>query len=289
MDFIKELHEARMTSDNGSSKQLTYTDCGERMYLMLLAFETMRKYPNFQFFIEKYCTKTAGFESYRAFRFMGTDLYNFLYFLVGDDEAQDKLKDPDAAKAMKQRVRIPIVAINKYISALAKRGKEPELVTKMFIDIESALNITNADYKSIRRGLHDYDTLNLNERKKLVTRLKFAVRAKLRSSDIIDEFEKFTMFKDLGSVDAVDPEPTISTPDITTSPADMAMYRYIVGANNIAQTKRFLEQAKNGKAVSADMLRAYMPAIKLLDDIVKAGPAYVQNLKALHDRAKKRN
>jgi hypothetical protein len=30
-----------------------------------------------------------------------------------------------------------------------------------------------------------------------------------------------------------------------------------------------------------------MPAIKMIDDIVAAGPAYVNNLRALHKRAKK--
>ncbi len=31
--FLKDIHESRMTKDNGSSQKLTYTDCGERAYL----------------------------------------------------------------------------------------------------------------------------------------------------------------------------------------------------------------------------------------------------------------
>jgi hypothetical protein len=34
--FIKDLYESRMTKDNGNAKKLTYTDCGERLYLSLL-------------------------------------------------------------------------------------------------------------------------------------------------------------------------------------------------------------------------------------------------------------
>jgi hypothetical protein len=110
----------------------------------------------------------------------------------------------------------------------------------------------------------------------------------LRSSDIIDDFERFAAVKNLEKTDVFDPEPQISTPDIRTSPSDIALYRYLVGAKNMALTKRFLDQAKNGKAVSAKMMKAYMPVIEMIDDIVQAGPAYVQNLRAVHDRAKKK-
>lgn len=287
MDFIKDLHESRMTKDNGSSQRLTYTDCGERMYLILLALETMRQFPEFRLPVQKYCQRTAGFELYKYYRIMGTDLYNFVYFLVGDDKAQRKLKDPDAAIELKKKTRLPVAAINRYINSLAK-AQQPALITKMFVDIETALNITNADYKNVRRALNDFAGLNLQERQLLVTRLTFAVRAKLRSSDIADDFERFVSAKNLEKSDVYDPEPQISTPDIRTAPADIALYRYLVGAKNMALTKRFLDQAKNGKAVSAEMLKAYMPIVELIDDIVQAGPAYVQNLRAVHARAKKK-
>ena len=35
------------------------------------------------------------------------------------------------------------------------------------------------------------------------------------------------------------------------------------------------------------MVAAYLPAIKMIDDIVKGGPAMVQQLRAVHKRAKK--
>src|SRR6056300_1641295 len=145
MDFIKDLHEARMTKDNGPSRKLTYTDCAERMYLTLLALETMRQYPEYKGFVQRYCKKTSGFELYKYYRIMGTDLYNFLYFLVG---SQDKLKDPESATAFAQKIKrsVPIMDINRHIQSLA-RGAEPTLTTKMFLSIESVFNITNADYK----------------------------------------------------------------------------------------------------------------------------------------------
>lgn len=284
--FLKDLHESRMTKDNGNAKKLTYTDCGERAYLTLLALETMRQYPDFKDYVQRYCKKTAGFELYKTYRIMGTDLYNFIYFLVGDGSAQDKLKDPESAKRLKAKTKLPTSAINRYINALAQ-GKQPVQVNSMFMAIEGALNVTNSDYKAIRRNLANFTRLTKAEKRLISTRLIFAVRAKLRSSDIIEDFEKFAAVKNLEKASVIDPEPTVSTPDIATRPSDLALYRYLVGDKNLALTKKFLEQAKDGKAASANMVQAYLPAIEMIDDIVQAGPAMVQQLRALHKRAKR--
>ena len=285
--FLRDLHESRMTKDNGNAKKLTYTDCGERMYLTLLALETMRQYPDFKAYVQRYAKKTTGFDTYKMYRLMGTDLYNFTYFLVGNSNAQDKLKDPESAKRMRAKTKIPTAAINRYINSVAQ-GKLPVQVSNMFQAIESAIGISNSDYKSIRRNLVNFARLTKAEKRLISTRLIFAVRAKLRSSDIIEDFEKFAAVKNLEKASVIDPEPTISTADISSKPADLALYRYLVGDRNLALTKKFLEQAKDGKAASANMVQAYLPAIEMIDDIVQAGPAFVQNLRALHKRAKKR-
>ena len=284
--FLRDLHESRMTKDNGSSQKLTYTDCGERAYLTLIALETMRQYPDFKDYVQRYAKKTAGFELYKMYRIMGTDLYNFIYFLVGDGKAQDKLKDPEAAKRMRANTKLPTAAINRYINALAQ-GKEPVQINSMFMAIESAINVTNSDYKAVRRNLANFARLTKAEKRLVSTRLIFAVRAKLRSSDIIEDFEKFAAVKNLEKASVADPEPTVSRPDIATRPSELALYRYLVGDKNLALTKKFLEAAKDNKAASAMMVQAYLPAIEMIDDIVQAGPAAVQQLRALHKRAKR--
>ena len=284
--FLRDLQESRMTKDNGNAKKLTYTDCGERLYLTLLALETMRQYPDFKAYVQRYAKKTAGSEQYKMYRIMGTDLYNFTYFLVGDSGAQDKLKDPESAKRMRASTKLPTSAINRYINAIAQ-GKTPVQVNNLFQAIETALKISNSDYKLIRRNLMNFARLTKAEKRLISTRLIYAVRAKLRSSDIIEDFEKFAAVKNLEKASVIDPEPTISTPDLSTTGAELALYRYLVGDRNLALTKKFLEQAKDGKAARANMVQAYLPAIKMIDDIVKAGPGAVQQLRAVHKRAKR--
>jgi hypothetical protein len=286
MEFIKEITEARMTRDSTGTRKLTYTDCCERLYLSLLVLETMRNFPQFRLPVQKYAKRTAGFESYRYYRINGSDLYNFIYLVVGDDSAQDKLKDPEAAKKLKASTRLPLADLNRYLNQL-KNGQQPILTSSLFIKLENSMRIKNADYKEIRRTLSDFEKLTKAELQRSVTKLIFAVRAKLRNSDIIDDFEKFAAVKDLETARVQDNEPTVSVPDISTAPQDIALYRYLVGADNLMQTKKFLELAKDGKSIPSSMVQAYLPAIKMLDDIVQGGPSFIQGLRTLQKRAQK--
>ena len=50
-------------------------------------------------------------------------------------------------------------------------------------------------------------------------------------------------------------------------------------------TKQFLELAKNGKSIPANVVQAYLPAIVMLDNIVKGGPSFISLLRTLENRA----
>ena len=285
--FLEELHEARMTRNASNIKVLTYTDCCERTYLTLLVLEILRRFPNMAGIAAGYAKKTGIHDSYKRFRMSSTDLYNFVYFISGPDEAQDKLKDPKAAKVLKQRTTMPLMAFNRYISKLAIGTAPSANDQEVLIRIESALKITNSDYKAIRREIYGFNQISTASKKKAVTRLLMACRAKLRSSDIIQYLEELSARRDLETYRVTDPEPTISTPDIDVTGKDLMGYRYLVGSKNIMLTKKFLELAKDGKSVPANILQAYMPAIVMLDNIVKGGPGFVQMLRTLENRAKK--
>lgn len=68
---------------------------------------------------------------------------------------------------------------------------------------------------------------------------------------------------------------------------DMALYRLIVGSENIMKCKNFLDMARNGKTVPSAFVEGYLPVIELVNDIVTAGPGFVQMLKVLQKRAKR--
>ena len=284
--FIKDMHEARMTRQAGTVKSLTYTDCCERLYLSVLVLEALNQYAYFRRTAGEYARRTTGYDTFKAYRMSGTDLYNFAYFVNGNDEAMNKLKDPSAAKAMRQRTFLPLMQLIGWLKSIASNHQYTQ-TSQFLIKLEGALNITNADYKIVRRNLTRYKSLSTKDKQNTITRLLIAARAKLRTSDLVDDLGKLSATNDLETARVADNEPTVSVPDITTDARDISLYRYIVGTENVMRTKNFLNLAKQGKSVPGQFVQGYVPAVKMLDDIVKAGPAYINLLRALHQRAKK--
>ena len=285
LEFLSELYEARMTRNSGDTAKLTYNDCCERLYLTLLVLELLSKYPKYMPYAKAYAKKTKDV-NYIRFQMHGTDLHNFIYFVNGDDEALAKLKDPDSARMVARRTTLPLNNINRYLTTLSQG-----LVSRpneTFMSIESALKISNADYKATRRYLQNFSGLNTFDKKKVATRLAIASRAKLRSSDIIIYMEELLAERDLETRSVKDNEPTISSPDIAVTGPELSYYRFLVGARNLVGTKKFLELARSGNSIPSTFVKQYLPAIQLIDDIVKAGPGYVQMLRSLQKRAKKR-
>ena len=246
----------------------------------------MRHYPKYNTFVKRYATNTTNKNNYNIFRMFSTDIHNFIYYINGDDEALDKLKDPDSAKVLRDKTRLSTMALNRYLTQLAF-DSQPTGVSELFIKLERELNIKNTDYKNVRRLVTNIQTLTQIERENSATRLLYAVRAKLRSSDIISEFERFVKDKGLETKNVKDNEPTVSVPDFASSTSALQYYRLLVGSGNLMQAKRFLDVAQAGQSIPSTFVNGYMPIIKMIDDIVAAGPTYVQNFRVLHKRAKK--
>lgn len=285
MNFIRELQESRLTRDQNNVRSLTYTDASERLYISILVLQVLHSYEKYRKHSKRYASKTILPNDFNKFRIDGTDLYNFTYFVTGPEEAQDRLKNPGAAKELKEKSYFPLLMFRDFLKALSS-GKDYDNLPNMLIKIEDGLSIKNADYKEIRRRITSFNKLASQAKKDTVTKLLFSVRAKLRNSDIIQHYEELVSEKDLESVRVTDTEPVISIPDISTVPGDLIYYQYLVGSKNLALLKRFLDMSKNNQSVSKDILQAYMPIIELVDNIVKAGPGFVQRLKTLEQRAK---
>lgn len=275
-----------MTRNENNQRVLTYTDCCERLYLSLLVVDLLRRFPKYFRAAQNYSHLTTRYPNYKSFKLSGSDLYNFMYFVDGDDQAQSKLKNPDAAKKMRSITHLPTLQINGYLTTIAN-GKNPDSSNSLFINVESALRITNTDYKNMRRAIGNFSTLTSADRKKNVTRLLYAVRAKLRSSDIIDDLEKLAVEKNFEVGSVVDNEPTVSTPDIPTNTSSFVNYKFLVGAKKLFLAKKTVELAVQGSSVPGNIINAYLPIIKMVHDIVRAGPAFIQQLRILHKRAQK--
>ena len=80
----------------------------------MLTWKFLDVFPNFAAYAHGYAKKTSGHDNYKHFRMSGTDLYNFIYFVVGDKDAPDKLKDPGAAYALRRTTQFQWVLLDMF-------------------------------------------------------------------------------------------------------------------------------------------------------------------------------
>ena len=63
----------------------------------------------------KYVSGNGSFDKVRS---SGNDLYNMLAVVSGDPEIVQKLANPNAAMAMRQRQTVPVLAVRRYLRDL---------------------------------------------------------------------------------------------------------------------------------------------------------------------------
>lgn len=290
MDFIKEIHEARMVRTSGDQKELTYTDCCERLFIMLCMLEVMRYDKDNTSFVKGYLYKTLDNNQYNRFKFNKTDLYNFIYFVNGDNEAIDKLKDPGAAKQLRRNTHLPLAQLNAYLTKVSHDPTSYRSTDNFFYVLQKSLSQYVGQYAEMRRLLSNYTSISTEQRKQIITKLLFAARAKLRSSDLIEEFSAWAGRNNLEVSSVKDNEPTHSRADFNASSTkDTSYYKLLVGGTKMVMAYKFVERAFKGGAMPLNYIEAYLPIIEMIHDFVKAGPQAIQQLKVLHARIKKMN
>ena len=284
-EFLNDLTEARMTRNSNNQRMLTYTDCKERAYLIILMMQVMRHYRTYRETVGHYAHKTVMYREYNKLRVDGSDLYNLIYFITGDEKAIGKLKDPGSASKERQKTLISVGNLNGYLRRMKRLESPTSVDDKDLFQLERELGINNADYKTLRRRISTYGTDTQKERATTITRLLFAGRAKLSDSDFLHYFSRLALDKNLEDFTKTDPEFDTSTPDAVTQ-SDVMNYRLLVDVSRLPYIAKFLDNARAGRAVVAQFVQSYAPLIIMLDDIVKAGPTYINQLKILHNRAK---
>lgn len=279
MKFINELLESRATRNAQNIKKYTRYDCIERAYLILLALEMIRHTGRFNRIASNYAARSLS-NTYAHYSTSQTDLYNFIYFASGPDSAQANLADAEYAVAQKLARPLPLDRLQKHLQNIAK-NKEPDLLTRFFMDIEKTAQIKNNTYLDIRRSISDWKKSSATVRRTAATKLLYAFRAKLPDSDMIIYLQDWSSLTDAEMVSVRDTE-RAADPG-----AYINNYRYLVGADNVIQTKLFLQMAQSGKTIPAEYVQAYLPIINMIDDLAQQGPGAIQHLKILHKRLKK--
>ena len=286
--FIDFVTEGKLIRNN-TMERMSFTDVSDLVLLYFLALQTMRYYPQSRKFVRNYATDVLKWNDWSSHRNSGNDMYNLLTIIDGDKKIVEKLKDPKSALIMRERTYFPTLTAKRLLRDMAS-GKLPSIGDAGDImKIDSSLKNGITSYSILRRKVSNYIRMNNLERKDTVTRLENALKARGRNSDLVDYYVMFIMSYDLESNRVKDTEPTISSSDpVEADVNDINMLRLLgVPTKDLPFAYKALSIVSRGQALPPRFSQAYQPIMQIIDDIVKAGPGYVNLLKQVHNKAKK--
>ena len=276
--FLQYVAEGRVVRKQSDLNRYTFHEITERIYLSFLTLALLKNFSQTRGFVKTYSTQTLNYGSFDKVRSSGNDLYNMLAVVSGDPAIVQKLANPNAAMAMRQRQTVPVLAVRRYLRDLKN---DYQFLTSL----ETALGISNPDYKNLRRTISDYASLDNRRKQVTATRLLQALRSKLPGTDLQRQTQHFADKQKLELDNVADAERTVPGKELT--PNEMTAYRVLVGAANVRRAKIAADMIKQGRAVPAPVMVAYAPIVRMIDDIAKGGYTYVKLLQVIHARAKK--
>ena len=161
--FLKYVSEAKVIRRHSDLERFTFPEVTERIYLSFLALALMSQQKETAVFAKSYADETLARGTFDNVRMNNNDLANMLAIVAGDPEITKKLKNKDQAQAMRQRQPVPVMAVRRYLRTWEEHFKN-------LTQLERALNITDANYKNVRRAVADYS--NLDDKHKQSTKKK---------------------------------------------------------------------------------------------------------------------
>ena len=278
--FLQYVAEGRVVRRQSDLSRYTFQEICEKIYLSFLTLSLLKNFSQTKSFAKSYANQTLTYGSFERVRTTANDLHNMLAVVAGTTDVVNKLANKNAAMALRQRQTVPELAIQRYLRTFSNDYR-------FLTQLESALGITDADYKNLRRTISDYTSLDSKRKQVTTTRLLQALRAKLQGTDLQRQTQKFADSQKLELDNVVDAELTVS-PGKEMSADEMSAYRILVGSQNVRRAKMAVDMAKQGRSIPGQLVASYVPIMKMIDDIAKGGFTFVRLLQTVHDRAKRK-
>ena len=278
--FLQYVAEGRVVRRQSDLSRYTFQEICEKIYLSFLTLSLLKNFSQTKSFAKSYANQTLTYGSFERVRTTANDLHNMLAVVAGTTDVVNKLANKNAAMALRQRQTVPELAIQRYLRTFSNDYR-------FLTQLESALGVTDADYKNLRRAISDYTGLDSKRKQVTTTRLLQALRAKLPGTDLQRQTQKFADSQKLELDNVVDAELTVS-PGKEMSADEMSAYRILVGSQNVRRAKMAVDLAKQGRSIPGQLVASYVPIMKMIDDIAKGGFTFVRLLQTVHDRAKRK-
>lgn len=181
--FLKYVAEGKVIRRFSDLQRFTFPEVTERIYLSFLALAVMSQMPEHRQFAKSYAEHTMHYGTFDRVRMMYNDLANMLAIVSGDPDITKKLKNKNQAQAMRQRQPIAIMALRRYLRSWEEHYKN-------LTQLERSLNITDSNYRNIRRAVANFGKLNTKEKTKTRDKLKQLLQSKLPNTDLQRRFKE---------------------------------------------------------------------------------------------------
>ncbi len=278
--FLKYVVEGRIVRRPGDLQRYTFQEICEKIYLSFLGISLLKNFSQTANWVKSYSRETITYGDFDKVRYSANDLHNMLAVVDGDPAITQKLSNKNAAMALRQRISLPTLAVKRYLRML---NSDYEFLASL----ERALQIKSTDYKNLRLAIASFNTLDGRRKKVAVTRMLQAVRAKLSGTDIARKVEEFSKKQKFELDNVVDAEVEMDADKTELSGAELNAYRILVGPSNVRRAKMAVDMAKDGKGLPSNIVSAYLPIMKMVDDIISGGYTFVKLVQSIHERAKK--
>ena len=278
--FLKYVVEGRIVRRPGDLQRYTFQEICEKIYLSFLGISLLKNFSQTANWVKSYSRETITYGDFDKVRYSANDLHNMLAVVDGDPAITQKLSNKNAALALRQRISLPTLAVKRYLRML---NSDYEFLASL----ERALQIKSTDYKNLRLAIASFNTLDGRRKKVAVTRMLQAVRAKLSGTDIARKVEEISKKQKFELDNVVDAEVEMDADKTELSGAELNAYRILVGPSNVRRAKMAVDMAKDGKGLPSNIVSAYLPIMKMVDDIIGGGYTFVKLVQSIHERAKK--
>ena len=181
--FLKYVSEGKVIRKHSDLQRFTFPEVTERIYLSFLALSLMSQNKDTAGFVKAYADHTMSKGTFDQVRMINNDLANMLAIVSGDPDITKKLKNKNQAQAMRQRQPVPVMALRRYMRTWEDHFKN-------LTNLERALNITDANYKNVRRAVANYNRLDGKTKSRTFARLKQMLQSKLPNTDIHKKFKE---------------------------------------------------------------------------------------------------
>ena len=178
--FFDYITEGKMIRNSDGVSRMTFTDASDLVLLYFLALHVMRHYPSRRY-VTSYSEQVLKWQNWHNFRPSANDLHCLLNIVDGDERIVEKLKDPKAAMRLRKRSGFPTLTAKRLLRSF-KDGVPSIADAGDLLKIDSGLR--NSRYSGLRRRIANYSKLTPNERRKAVTELENALKAR---GTVVDE------------------------------------------------------------------------------------------------------